>query len=169
MTSPPTGPHGGDGARLAASLGVEPGAILVGVGSEDALARLGEQAKPLSEEGPFLVAGYGEVGVWFFCDNNTWTDLTESLCDCDQLGYVGAVAVGCSGNGANGAPLPFQCLCRYPDPDSDFCQNGFSACDGNELTFCVDDYVHQTSCPIDCEVDPMDEHKSICGPNVQPP
>ena len=28
MTSPPTGPHGGDGARLAASLGVEPGAIL---------------------------------------------------------------------------------------------------------------------------------------------
>jgi len=49
-------------ARVPGSTVLEPGAILVAVGSEEALARLGELGKPLSADGPFLVAGYGEVG-----------------------------------------------------------------------------------------------------------
>ncbi|MEM9455393.1 MAG: NAD-binding protein [Myxococcota bacterium] len=49
-------------AQVPGSTVLEPGAILVAVGSEDALARLGEQAKPISAEGPFVVAGFGEVG-----------------------------------------------------------------------------------------------------------
>lgn len=49
-------------ARVPGSTLLTPGGILVAVGSEKALHRLGEQAKPLSAEGPFLVAGYGEVG-----------------------------------------------------------------------------------------------------------
>lgn len=49
-------------ARIPGSTRLDPGGILVAVGSEEALARLGEQAMPISAEGPFLVAGYGEVG-----------------------------------------------------------------------------------------------------------
>lgn len=49
-------------ARVPGSAVLEPGAILVAVGSEDAMARLGEQAKPLTAQGPFVVLGYGEVG-----------------------------------------------------------------------------------------------------------
>lgn len=49
-------------ARVPGSAVLEPGAILVAVGSEDALARLGEQAKPIFAQGPFVVAGFGEVG-----------------------------------------------------------------------------------------------------------
>ncbi len=49
-------------ARVPGSAVLEPGAILVAVGSEESLARVGELAKPLSAQGPFLVAGYGEVG-----------------------------------------------------------------------------------------------------------
>ncbi|MCH9680836.1 MAG: NAD-binding protein, partial [Deltaproteobacteria bacterium] len=49
-------------ARVPGSTLLVPGAILVAVGSEEALARLGEEAKPLSAEGPFVIAGYGEVG-----------------------------------------------------------------------------------------------------------
>ncbi|MCX4243440.1 potassium channel family protein [Paraliomyxa miuraensis] len=49
-------------ARVPGSTVIEPGAILVAVGSEEALGRLGELAKPLSVQGPFVVLGYGEVG-----------------------------------------------------------------------------------------------------------
>lgn len=49
-------------ARVAGSDVLEPGAILVALGSAEALARLGERAKPLSAQGPFVVAGFGEVG-----------------------------------------------------------------------------------------------------------
>ncbi|MEX1362775.1 MAG: NAD-binding protein, partial [Nannocystaceae bacterium] len=49
-------------AQVPGSTRLDPGAILVAVGSEQALGLLGEQAKPLSAEGPFLLAGYGEVG-----------------------------------------------------------------------------------------------------------
>ncbi len=115
--------------------------------------------------------GYGEVGTWFSCSDqtNTWTDLTDELCDCAQLGFADTVAVGCSGNGPNTPPVPFECLCRSLDPDPVFCEGGFDACmDDDQLTFCIDDYVYTTSCPLGCIVDPMDETKSICGPNVEP-
>lgn len=49
-------------AHSPGSLVLRPGAILVGAGSEQALARLGELATPLAEAGAFLVAGHGEVG-----------------------------------------------------------------------------------------------------------
>ncbi|MEM7153297.1 MAG: NAD-binding protein [Myxococcota bacterium] len=55
--------HGGEfKAHVPGSVPLQAGAILMGVGSEEALARLGELAKPIAAEGPFLVAGYGEVG-----------------------------------------------------------------------------------------------------------
>ena len=38
------------------------GAILVAIGSADSIERLGRLATPLVRTGPFLVAGYGEVG-----------------------------------------------------------------------------------------------------------
>ncbi len=49
-------------ARVPGSTRLEPGAILMVVGSAEALARLGEEVKALAAAGPFLVAGYGEVG-----------------------------------------------------------------------------------------------------------
>lgn len=41
---------------------LEPGAIVVALGTEDALAQLGELATPLDRSGPLLVIGFGEVG-----------------------------------------------------------------------------------------------------------
>ena len=41
---------------------LHPGAILVAAGSDDSIERLGRLATPLAQTGPFLVAGYGEVG-----------------------------------------------------------------------------------------------------------
>jgi Trk K+ transport system NAD-binding subunit len=41
---------------------LRPGAILVAVGSGESIGRLGSLATPLAQTGPFLVAGYGEVG-----------------------------------------------------------------------------------------------------------
>jgi Trk K+ transport system NAD-binding subunit len=49
-------------APVPGSAVLEPGAILVAVGSKEALARLGELVKPLTEQGPFVVLGHGEVG-----------------------------------------------------------------------------------------------------------
>jgi Trk K+ transport system NAD-binding subunit len=49
-------------ARVPGSTVLEPGAILVAVGSKEALGRLGELAKPLAGQGPILVLGHGEVG-----------------------------------------------------------------------------------------------------------
>lgn len=48
--------------RVPGSTVLEPGAILMAVGSKDALARLGELVKPLSAQGPFVVLGFGDVG-----------------------------------------------------------------------------------------------------------
>jgi len=39
------------------------GAIMVALGSAESLVRLGRRATPLPRTGPFLVAGYGEVGT----------------------------------------------------------------------------------------------------------
>lgn len=41
---------------------LEPGAIVVALGNEKALAKLGELATPLNRSGPLLVIGFGEVG-----------------------------------------------------------------------------------------------------------
>ncbi len=41
---------------------LQPGVILVAVGSGESIVRLGSLATPLAKTGPFLVAGYGEVG-----------------------------------------------------------------------------------------------------------
>jgi len=41
---------------------LEPGAIIVALGNEAALARLGELATPLDRGGPLLVLGFGELG-----------------------------------------------------------------------------------------------------------
>jgi Trk K+ transport system NAD-binding subunit len=49
-------------AKVPGSTVLAPGAILMAVGSKEALARLGELVKPLSLQGPFVVLGHGEVG-----------------------------------------------------------------------------------------------------------
>lgn len=49
-------------APVPGSTVLEAGAILVAVGSKEALDRLGALVKPLTEHGPFVVLGYGEVG-----------------------------------------------------------------------------------------------------------
>lgn len=49
-------------ARVPGGAVLEPGAILMAVGSKEALERLGELGKPLSAQGPFVVLGHGEVG-----------------------------------------------------------------------------------------------------------
>lgn len=49
-------------APVPGSTVLEPGAILVAVGSHEALDRLGALVKPLIEQGPFVVLGHGEVG-----------------------------------------------------------------------------------------------------------
>lgn len=41
---------------------LEPGAIVVALGTEEALAKLGEMATPLDRSGPLMVVGFGEVG-----------------------------------------------------------------------------------------------------------
>ncbi|NVB36452.1 NAD-binding protein [Pseudenhygromyxa sp. WMMC2535] len=41
---------------------IEPGAIVVAIGREQSLAKLGELATPLDRSGPLLVIGYGEIG-----------------------------------------------------------------------------------------------------------
>ncbi|PRQ09725.1 potassium channel family protein [Enhygromyxa salina] len=41
---------------------LEPGAIVVALGTDDALAKLGELATPLDRSGPLLVIGFAEVG-----------------------------------------------------------------------------------------------------------
>lgn len=48
--------------HLPGSAVLEPGAILLAVGSKEALARLGELVTPLTASGPFVVLGFGEVG-----------------------------------------------------------------------------------------------------------
>lgn len=49
-------------ANVPGSAVLESGAILMAVGSKEALSRLGELVKPLTGQGPFVVLGYGEVG-----------------------------------------------------------------------------------------------------------
>lgn len=39
-----------------------PGTILVAAGSREAIARLGEIARPITQQGPILIAGFGSVG-----------------------------------------------------------------------------------------------------------
>lgn len=41
---------------------LEPGALIIALGNEAALARLGELATPLDRSGPLVVIGFGEVG-----------------------------------------------------------------------------------------------------------
>jgi Trk K+ transport system NAD-binding subunit len=54
------------GGRFTSEIGPDTalrrGAILVAIGSADSIERLGRLATPLVRTGPFLVAGYGEVG-----------------------------------------------------------------------------------------------------------
>jgi Trk K+ transport system NAD-binding subunit len=49
-------------ARIGSDTVLHPGAIVVAVGSDESIQRLGRLATPLALTGPFLVAGYGEVG-----------------------------------------------------------------------------------------------------------
>lgn len=49
-------------AQMKSDAVLRPGAILLAVGSEESIQRLGRLATPLAKTGPFLVAGYGEVG-----------------------------------------------------------------------------------------------------------
>jgi Trk K+ transport system NAD-binding subunit len=49
-------------ANLSAQTVLHAGAILAAVGSDRALEKLGELAKPLHREGPVVVCGYGAVG-----------------------------------------------------------------------------------------------------------
>ncbi|MCW8925307.1 MAG: NAD-binding protein, partial [Xanthomonadales bacterium] len=45
-----------------ASTRITAGCVMVSIGSHEALAELGELARPLSRSGPFLICGYGRVG-----------------------------------------------------------------------------------------------------------
>ncbi|MGE0353561.1 MAG: TrkA family potassium uptake protein [Gemmatimonadales bacterium] len=41
---------------------IDPGAIIVAVGSQSSIARLGELATPVPRQGPFVILGHGDVG-----------------------------------------------------------------------------------------------------------
>ena len=49
-------------AQIGSDTVLRPGAIVVAVGSDESIQRLGRLATPLALTGPFLVAGFGEVG-----------------------------------------------------------------------------------------------------------
>jgi Trk K+ transport system NAD-binding subunit len=49
-------------AEVGPATRLRPGSILVAVGSGESIERVGSLATPLAQTGPFLVAGYGEVG-----------------------------------------------------------------------------------------------------------
>lgn len=69
-------------ARVPGGTVLEPGAILMAVGSKEALARLGELVKPLSAQGPFVVLGYGDVGrkvVQFLQDGGETTVVIDRV------------------------------------------------------------------------------------------
>jgi Trk K+ transport system NAD-binding subunit len=67
------------------------GAIMVALGSAESLVRLGRRATPLPRSGPFLVAGYGEVGTRVVA---LLRDVGEEVRVIDQQDIPGVDVVG---------------------------------------------------------------------------
>ncbi len=70
---------------------LEPGAIIVAIGSRDGVARLGEIATPLKQGGKIIVFGYGEVGHKVV---ELLNDAGESTCVVDVANLPGVDVVG---------------------------------------------------------------------------
>ena len=76
---------------LSGSDRLEPGAIIVAIGSPDGVVRLGEIATPLKQGGKIVVFGYGEVGHKVV---ELLNDAGESTCVVDVANLPGVDVVG---------------------------------------------------------------------------
>jgi len=70
---------------------LEAGALILAVGSDEAIARLGKLATPLSRRGGFLICGYGEVG---FKVAQMLRDVGEKVTVIDRRDIEGVDVVG---------------------------------------------------------------------------
>ncbi|MCP4039740.1 MAG: hypothetical protein GY733_22545 [bacterium] len=68
-----------------------PGMILVAAGHPDSMKRLSEIARPITEEGKIVVAGFGRVGKKLV---EMLTDAGEELCVIDEVEQPGVTVVG---------------------------------------------------------------------------
>lgn len=70
---------------------LEPGMILVAAGSSDSIKRLSEIARPITQEGTIVVAGFGDLGSKLV---EMLKDADEDLCVIDEKEKVGVDVVG---------------------------------------------------------------------------
>jgi Trk K+ transport system NAD-binding subunit len=70
---------------------LRPGMILVAAGHPDSIKRLSEIARPITQEGKIVVAGFGDVGSKLV---EMLTDAGEELCVIDKAEQPGVTVVG---------------------------------------------------------------------------
>jgi Kef-type K+ transport system membrane component KefB/Trk K+ transport system NAD-binding subunit len=70
---------------------IQPGMILVAAGPPDSIRRLSEIARPITDEGTIVVAGYGDVGNKLV---EMLNDAGEDVCVIDQTEQPGVTLVG---------------------------------------------------------------------------
>jgi len=78
-------------AQPGAQARIPVGSILIAVGSDDSIAKLGRLAKPVATEGPFLILGFGEVGQTV---RDLLTDSGEEVVVIDANAQSGVDLVG---------------------------------------------------------------------------
>ena len=70
---------------------IQPGMILVAAGPPDSIRRLSEIARPITDEGTIVVAGYGDVGSKLV---EMLNDAGEEVCVIDKTEQPGVTLVG---------------------------------------------------------------------------